>query len=166
MDTAASAGFSFATSGTQGYAIPINAAMALALKIEHRQASTTVHIGQTGFLGVGVVPAQTGSSGALVERVESGTPAASAGLVAGDVITSLDARGVTTPAGLTTLLQLYHPGDKVRLGWRDASGASHIAWLRLAAGAGCLSLQGLVAACVVAPTSKPEVGIATQASAG
>ena len=83
---------------------------------------------------MGVVPAQTGSSGALVERVESGTPAASAGLVAGDVITSLDARGVTTPAGLTTLLQLYHPGDKVRLGWRDASGASHIAWLRLAVG--------------------------------
>ena len=39
MDTAASAGFSFQTSGTQGYAIPINTAVSIADRIESGQTS-------------------------------------------------------------------------------------------------------------------------------
>ena len=134
MDTAASAGFSFQTSGTQGYAIPINTAIAIADKIVSGRASSTIHLGRTGFLGVGVLATQGGSPGALVVRVEQGAPAASAGLVAGDVIRSLDGRAVATPQGLTTLIQQYHPGDRVQLTWTDSSGARHSATLRLAVG--------------------------------
>ena len=60
MDTAASAGFSFQSndqsSGSQGYAIPINTALNIAKAIEAGSSSTTVHIGETAFLGVEISP--------------------------------------------------------------------------------------------------------------
>src|ERR1700727_1285325 len=52
MDTAASQGFSFQSSGTQGFAIPINAALTVARQIEAGHGSATVHVGTTAFLGV------------------------------------------------------------------------------------------------------------------
>ncbi|HVA10510.1 MAG TPA: trypsin-like peptidase domain-containing protein, partial [Acidimicrobiales bacterium] len=56
IDTAASAGFSFQSnnqsSGNQGYAIPINTALSLARAIEAGNGSSTIHIGETAFLGV------------------------------------------------------------------------------------------------------------------
>ena len=134
MDTAASAGFSFQTAGTQGYAIPINSAVAIAHKIASGHASSTIHIGRTGFLGVGVYSTQNGSPGALVARVESGTPAAGVGLIAGDVIKSLGGHTVSNPQALTTLIQQYHPGDSLRIIWTDASGARHSGTLKLAVG--------------------------------
>ena len=58
IDTAASAGFSFQSSGqssgNQGYAIPINEAITIAKQIEAGTSSSTVHIGATAFLGVEV----------------------------------------------------------------------------------------------------------------
>ena len=58
IDTAASAGFSFQSSGqssgNQGYAIPINEAISIGQQIEAGTASSTVHIGATAFLGVEV----------------------------------------------------------------------------------------------------------------
>jgi len=86
MDSAASAGFSFQTTGTDGYAIPINSAVAIAKKIESGNASATVHVGTTAFLGVQVYSTQSGSSpsGAVIHVVVPGSPAASAGLAAGD----------------------------------------------------------------------------------
>ena len=133
MDTAASAGFSLQTSGTQGYAIPIASAIAIAKQIEAHHGSASVHIGETGFLGVGVQP-ENGVTGAYVENVEPNTPAALAGLVPGDVITSLDGKPVASYETLTSLLQQFHPGDNVRLGWTDSSGTRHSATLKLATG--------------------------------
>ena len=51
------------------------------------QASSTVHIGLPGFLGVSIAPSSTGS-GATVSSVLAGRPAAAAGIHAGDVITA------------------------------------------------------------------------------
>ena len=101
MDTAASVGFSFQTTGTDGYAIPINSAVAIAKKIESGHSSASVHIGPTGFLGVQVESSQSGSSpsGAVIHEVLPGSPAASAGLVAGDVITSLGGAAVHSAPG-------------------------------------------------------------------
>ena len=65
IDTAASAGFSFQSndqsSGNQGYAIPIDTALTLARAIEAGSASTTVHIGETAFLGVEINASDSGS---------------------------------------------------------------------------------------------------------
>ena len=66
VDTAASAGTSFEyngqSSGTQGFAIPIDTALSIAKAIESGSASSTVHIGETAFLGVEINP-QGDSSG-------------------------------------------------------------------------------------------------------
>ena len=64
IDTAASDGMSFQSpnqsSGTQGYAIPINTATSIAKQIEASTASSTVHIGATAFIGVAVADPSTG----------------------------------------------------------------------------------------------------------
>ena len=88
IDAAASGGFYFRGSA-QGYAIPINRALKIAGQIEAGRISSTVHVGPTAFLGVGLRPASEideDVSGALVERVASGTPAAKAGIGANDLI--------------------------------------------------------------------------------
>ena len=60
IDTAASSGFSLSSSSNNGYAIPIDHAISIARSIIAGDASSTVHIGQTAFLGVQI---QSGSSG-------------------------------------------------------------------------------------------------------
>jgi S1-C subfamily serine protease len=67
VDTAASEGFSFRGASTgqnsEGFAIPIDDAVALAKQIESGQGSSTVHVGPTAFLGVYISAGQTNSSG-------------------------------------------------------------------------------------------------------
>src|SRR3984957_11812277 len=85
-------------STTQGYAIPINTALTIAKEIDGGQASSTVHIGATAFLGVQIQGSSQGqgfqqtTQGVAIAGTESGTPAANAGLGDGDVITSLDGK--------------------------------------------------------------------------
>ena len=52
MNTAASTGYAFDSSGSEGYAIPIADAVAIAKQIESGDESGGVHIGETAFLGV------------------------------------------------------------------------------------------------------------------
>jgi S1-C subfamily serine protease len=82
------------------------------------------------------VPAQIAParSGALVDGVLCGTVAASAGLLAGDVITSFDGRLVATPAALTALLGRCRPGQAVSLAWVSPGGSLHTALLTLGTG--------------------------------
>jgi serine protease Do len=51
--------------------------------------------------------------GALVSAVESGSPAADAGIKAGDVITAINGRSVTTAADVTTALRQAEAGGSV-----------------------------------------------------
>ncbi len=130
---------------TQAFAIPINRALSLASQIEAGHASATVHIGATGFLGVEVASqdtAQSGfggdsgqtSSGAAISGALSGSPAAKAGLGAGDVIESVGGHTVSSPDDLSSLLQQYHPGDKVSVTWTDGSGQTSSSTVVLANG--------------------------------
>jgi S1-C subfamily serine protease len=131
IDTAASTatGFQFQSqqnNQTQAFAIPINEALSIASQIEHADATSTVHIGATGFLGVEVMSASSAArngiangSGAAVEEVLQGTPAANAGLSAGDVITSVDGRSVSSPSALQAAMERHHPGDRVTIGYTD-----------------------------------------------
>jgi S1-C subfamily serine protease len=139
IDTAASAGFQYqdgqSGTGGDGYAIPINQAMTIAKQIQAGTASSTVHIGQTAFLGV-QTRSERGQAvqGAPVAGVLSGSPAESAGLTRGDVIVSLAGQPVDSATTLTTLLDAHHPGDRVSLGWTDSAGQTHSASVVLAAG--------------------------------
>jgi S1-C subfamily serine protease len=150
IDTAASASFSFDTTDNAGYAIPIDAALSVARQIAAGNASATVHIGPTAFLGVevrtsgsqrvnggtgaGSGGATTTTPGAVIVGVPSGTPADAAGLVAGDVITAVDGTTIASAADLTGQLSPHHPGDQIRLTWADPSGQQHTATIRLGSG--------------------------------
>ncbi|HMH93923.1 MAG TPA: trypsin-like peptidase domain-containing protein [Streptosporangiaceae bacterium] len=64
------------------------------------------------------------SSGALVLGALCGTPSAAAGLVPGDVITSVGGHAVTTPASLTGIMAGLRSGTKVSVTWETLSGGS------------------------------------------
>jgi len=159
VDTAASAGFSFQSSGNQGYAIPINTALSIARSIEAGNGSSTIHIGATAFLGVEVSPTgassgdnggaggfgglfggntgNTGGSsttGAAVAGTVTNGPAQEAGLAQGDTITSLGGKTINSPNDLTNAMGIYHPGDKVQIGWTDGNGQNHTATVQLTSG--------------------------------
>ena len=55
----------------------------------------------------------------------SGTPAASAGLTEGDVITSINGQTVTDASDLTKAMAGDHPGDQLAIIYVDANGAKH-----------------------------------------
>jgi S1-C subfamily serine protease len=113
MNTAASQNFHLGRG--QGFAIPINEAMAIAGQIRSGASSPTVHIGPTAFLGVGVNDA-AGGAGAIVRQVIPAGPAAGAGLNPGDVITSINGQPVNSATALTNILDQHHPGDHVSVG--------------------------------------------------
>jgi S1-C subfamily serine protease len=118
---------------TQGYAIPINTALAVAKEIEASQTSATVHIGATAFLGLEISSSQS-SSGVLLAGAKSGTPAAAAGLAENDLVTALNGKSVSSGTDIQDALVALHPGDKVSITWTDTSGQSHTATLTLATG--------------------------------
>jgi S1-C subfamily serine protease len=124
-------------SQTQAFTIPINKALAIADQIEAGNASSTVHIGATGFLGVELASpdsSASGGSGLTVEGTLPGSPAAQAGLSAGDVIDSVDGQAVSSQSGLQSELLQHHPGDQVTIGWTDQSGQTHTSTVTLANG--------------------------------
>ena len=68
---------------------------------------------QHAYLGIHVGDATNG--GAKVVSVQSGSPAATAGLQAGDVITSVDGKPITSADDLTAAVAAHVPKDKVTL---------------------------------------------------
>jgi S1-C subfamily serine protease len=147
MNTAANAG---QTGVTVGFAIPINHAVSLANQIAAGRASATVHIGLAGFLGINVADANNpgdcggfgggggfngppASAGALICQVFPGTPADSAGLTSGDVITSINGKTVGSADTLTTVMAAAHPGDQLAISYVDANGDRHSATATLSA---------------------------------
>lgn len=138
VDTAASAGFRYRAAGGDGFAIPTGAATKIVDQIRAGNSSTTVHIGSTAYLGIETTDSGSGGyagmTGPAVLGVLSGSPAESAGLTRGDVITSVAGHTVDSASSLTNLLDRYHPGDRVKLSWTDVSGQSHSATIKLATG--------------------------------
>jgi S1-C subfamily serine protease len=136
IDTAASVGFQFQSSN-EGYAIPINRALAIVGQIRTGKSSATVHVGSTPLLGISVAPRSYGygsGTGAYVASVASGLPADRAGIVAGSTITRLDGTTVRSYDQLTTILLRHHAGDTVNVTWLDPYGTSHTARVKTVAG--------------------------------
>jgi S1-C subfamily serine protease len=141
MDTAASSGFQFQSqsSSEQAYAIPIDDAVSIARQIEAGTTSADVHIGATAFLGIEIPPSngfggQNGGGGVTISGAVSGSPAASAGLTAGDEITALGGHHVGSAEDVAHALVGYHPGDSISVTYLDASGQSHTTTLTLTTG--------------------------------
>jgi len=141
IDTAASATRRFSAGDSVGFAVPIDRATALAAQIEAGQASATVHLGVPGQLGVVMsdpVPS-TGAgagpaAGVIVAEVMSGSPAANAGVVAGDILTEVDGQPAATPDGVAAQIKQHRAGEKIDFSWTDESNRHRTATVVLAPG--------------------------------
>ena len=143
MDTAGSVGGGrfAAYAASDGYAIPINDALAIAKQIEAGSASTLVHIGATPFLGVGVESVgsspfeDTGAtSGLVIANVVSGGAADNAGLATSDVITAVDGKAVSAQSDLQSILLAHKPGDKITIAYSDSYGQAQTVTVPLGSG--------------------------------
>ncbi|MFI2752888.1 S1C family serine protease [Cellulomonas sp. P22] len=153
MTTAASVG----DEDLRGYAIPVGDVLDIAAQVLSGDESGTVTIGYPAFLGVQLVLGATeGPTGALaggtqvgapwattfgsvrgapVAGVLPGTPAARAGLVTGDVVTTFDGHDVRSADELSARIDEHEPGDRVRVGWvSKATGTARTATVTLVEG--------------------------------
>jgi S1-C subfamily serine protease len=105
----------------RGFAIPIKQALLLARKIENGKSSSTIHVGPTAFLGVVLTDV---SGGAEIKEVLANLAADDAGLVVGDVITSLNGRAISSSADVRRVLLSLVPGTAVSIGWKDKDGTA------------------------------------------
>jgi S1-C subfamily serine protease len=72
-------------------------------------------------------------AGALVIGVLCGTGAATAGIVAGDVITAAGGRRVASPDALTTIVNGRRPGSMMSVSWVSTRGTARTTQVRLGA---------------------------------
>jgi len=111
-------------SGGEGFAIPIDRAMAIANQIRAGAPAPGLHLGDSAFIGVGIADALPlgGPAGAVVRQVLPDTPAGRAGLLAGDVITAVDGIPVNSATDLSNIMDQRRPGNTVMLTWIDRFG--------------------------------------------
>jgi S1-C subfamily serine protease len=153
MNSAAASGaggFGFGgSSSSEGYAIPIEDALAIAKKIDSGDGGNNIHIGATrAVLGVqvqsslalgngrfgGSSGSDTSGQGATVVGVQADSGAAAAGIAQGDVITAINGNRVGSASELTHAIVAFSPKDKVDVEWVDQSGQSHRASVVLGSG--------------------------------
>jgi S1-C subfamily serine protease len=154
MDTAALS----STSGgatTFGFAIPINTARTIVTSIEHGQKTNGILLGESSYMGIFESTSSTSSgglgfnfgtsgvtgntgtkattvAGVQIDGVATGSPAQTAGLAAGDVITAMNGKSTTTWAALTKIVAALHPGSTLSVSFTDSTGVPHTASMQLA----------------------------------
>ncbi|MGZ4611686.1 MAG: S1C family serine protease [Kineosporiaceae bacterium] len=134
MDTAGSA------NSSDGYAIPIDTALAAARQIESGSAGSgqsgsgqdQTQPGASAYLGVEVADAATGVQ---VVGVVGGSPASTAGLADADTITSVAGQRVQSVSDLGSVMSSLSPGQGVTVTWVDQAGQAHAAQVTLGASA-------------------------------
>jgi S1-C subfamily serine protease len=161
MDTAAGSNYQLqgqSSTAEQAYAIPIDQALSIARQIEAGTTTSDIHIGATAFLGLEIGSSSSNSgdpfgglggsgssggfggfgqsttSGLTVAGTESGSPAANAGITAGDTITAVGGQSVASAEDVAHALVKYHPGDSISISWVDQNGQSQSATVTLASG--------------------------------
>lgn len=113
---------------TVNYAVPTDTAISYVNKIRSGVASADIVYGQVGFMGVSV---RNASPGAQVVTVQPGSPAESAGITPGAVITKVGGTTISDSASLGTAIRSHKSGDRVSVTWTNQSG-THTATLTLA----------------------------------
>jgi putative serine protease PepD len=105
-----------------GFAIPSNTVRSIATQLIG--SGSVKH----AYLGVGIT---TASNGVKLSEVRPGTPAANAGLQAGDVVTAVGGTSVHDPTALGTAIDAKKPGDRVTLAY-TRNGQTHTVTVTLA----------------------------------
>jgi putative serine protease PepD len=107
-----------------GFAIPIDTAKSVISQVEK-----SGHVSH-GYLGIATADSAS-PSGAVVENVQPGSPAAGAGLQQGDVVRSINGKTVTNSEDLVSDISSLSSGDKVTLSV-DRNGSSRTVQVALA----------------------------------
>jgi S1-C subfamily serine protease len=125
-----------------GFAIPSNTLLPLVNQIRAGRSSSSVIIGEAGFLGVVVRqleredPARLGlnvTSGVLVLAVNPGSPAEGLGITRDAVITAIDGQAVGSVDSLGAAIHQHKPGEDIGVTWVDRAG-THTATATLVSG--------------------------------
>jgi S1-C subfamily serine protease len=127
MDTAAATSEFASTTAHDGFAIPIDRALAIEKQIVAGRSSASVHIGATAWLGVE-------AAGTRIAGVVDGSPAAAAGLQAGDVITAVAGQAVSGPSDISAVVLAHKPGDAIAIAYSDFGGMSQTVNVTLGSG--------------------------------
>ncbi len=133
MNTAIITGTGTEPAQNIGFAEAIDSVLPIVKQIEaHPNSFTSTITAGKAFLGVDIetmtpqIAAQLGLSsnlkGAIVVDVVPGSPASSAGLTAGSVITKVDNTAVTSASQLVSAIQKKSPGNKVTIYWTNSNG--------------------------------------------
>jgi S1-C subfamily serine protease len=122
-------GFRSQTS-TVNYSIPTDTAISYVNKIRSGAASSEIVYGQVGFMGVSVRNSTAGA-GAQVVTVQAGSPAESAGIAPGAVITKVGGSAIADSAALGTAIRSHKAGEKVSVTFTDQRG-THTTTMTLA----------------------------------
>jgi putative serine protease PepD len=102
------------------FAIPIDRVVPL---VDSLKKGSVTRTGR-GFLGVAITAAQNG--GAQITAVTPNSPAASAGLKAGDVIVAIDNQPVATNADAADTIGSLSPGTKVKIKYQRGSSTNTV----------------------------------------
>jgi S1-C subfamily serine protease len=121
-DQIATDGSSKQSSGV-GFAVPIDL---IASELHGLEAGNAV---KHAYLGVATSSTAT-TVGAPLSSVQSGGPAAAAGLRAGDVVTSIAGKPVTGSGDVVAIIAAHQPGDQVAVTYRRG-GSTHTATVTL-----------------------------------
>jgi putative serine protease PepD len=105
-----------------GFAIPANTVKSIATQLI--STGKAVH----AYLGVSI---DGNASSARIAAVNSGTPAAKAGLKAGDVVTAVEGTTIASADELTRTIDSHKPGDTITVTYRRG-GSEHSVQLKLA----------------------------------
>lgn len=103
-----------------GYAIPISKALPILENLMKRETRSVLSEDEMGYIGIRGQRVSADAtemygipSGIYVSEVTTGSPAESAGLKEGDIITAFDSQSVGSMQELSSLLQYYAAGESV-----------------------------------------------------
>lgn len=112
INTAVARGDATIAASNIGFAISVGEALPV---IESLREQADGEPRDEGYLGVGLDDRRDGGQGAIIAQVEDGTPAAAAGLQAGDIVISVDGAPIEGGAGLVAAVRDQEPGDELEI---------------------------------------------------
>jgi putative serine protease PepD len=108
-----------------GFAIPSNTITSIAAQLISSGKA------EHAFLGV-VLRDSSAQTGAAINSIRAGTPAAKATLRAGDVVTTAGGKPVSSASELRSVINAHRPGDSISITY-TRGGQSHTVQVKLAA---------------------------------
>lgn len=113
INTAVARGTATSAATNVGFAISVGEALPV---IEALRAQADGEVRLEGYLGVELDDRRDGGQGAVIRSVQADTPAATAGIEAGDLVIAADGVAIDGATGLIAAIRDLQPDDSVTIG--------------------------------------------------